>query len=68
MAGGESKMTGKNKEVSSVRCSAANCVHHAENNCCTAQQIAVGRHDACRASETACETFCMDPDACSAGL
>ncbi len=45
------------KHIKGIVCDVCNCVHHAEGNCCTASQIAVGPSYAESSSETVCATF-----------
>ena len=45
------------KHIKGIVCDVRNCVHHDCNNCCTAEQIAVGPSYALSSSETVCATF-----------
>ncbi len=40
-----------------ISCSVKNCVHHAENDTCSAGKIQVGNGSAKSAGDTCCDTF-----------
>ncbi|MDL2274236.1 DUF1540 domain-containing protein [Oscillospiraceae bacterium OttesenSCG-928-G22] len=43
--------------INGISCTARNCIHHSENNCCTAGEIRVGTEYASEKAETICGTF-----------
>ncbi|MEE1053259.1 MAG: DUF1540 domain-containing protein [Acutalibacteraceae bacterium] len=45
------------KTENCISCSVKNCVHHTENDSCSAGTIKVGNRTACTCSETCCDTF-----------
>ncbi len=45
------------KHLKGVSCDACHCIYNGEDNCCHANEIAVGPHNACSSSETICATF-----------
>lgn len=48
-------------EIKGISCEVKNCVHHNQDNSCTAGHITVGSSMATTTMETKCETFqCCD--------
>lgn len=45
------------RHIKGVVCDVHNCVHHASENCCTADKIAVGPSYATSCSDTVCASF-----------
>ena len=45
------------KTISGIKCEVKNCIHHTENDCCTADHILVADKTAMTKEETACRTF-----------
>lgn len=43
--------------IRGIDCSVQNCVHHADKNYCTAEEIQVGPNRATSSCDTACATF-----------
>ncbi|MBR2448141.1 MAG: DUF1540 domain-containing protein [Clostridia bacterium] len=40
-----------------ISCNVKNCIHHAENDTCSAGKIQVGNSSATSVSDTCCDTF-----------
>ena len=45
------------KTESCIACSVKNCIHHTEEDTCSAGKIQVGNYSASTARETCCDTF-----------
>ncbi len=45
------------KTENCIKCSVKSCVHHTENDSCSAGSIQVGNRTAQSCSETCCDTF-----------